>query len=264
MPCGVRGCANDKTKRTRGFRMHQVPANEPARSRWLALIQREDVQPGTEVRICSLHFNVTDYESPPSVVKSVGADFRIYLKRGVAPSLNLPGASEQCKRQKMSTCTATRPAEQDDRTNMAEPIPDNVGCARSKTTPDLLERVSPDQLSSDNSATEVVVPGEKTDLASISTECIRRESSVMAATLDNNYRCTGQADAIPHDRQVPQKSVHTQTWKPVTKPIHIQTSRPKRHTKGSQASLSSAKPMRSIGIQADASTNSLHKRRRAT
>ncbi|XP_064481111.1 uncharacterized protein LOC135394341 isoform X3 [Ornithodoros turicata] len=131
MQCGIRGCVNEKGKVTPDCRMHKVPPNEPERSKWLALIRRQDTKPDVCLRICSLHFNESDYQSPPSVVKSAGLCFRLYLKRGATPSQNLPCASQQSKRQRLRSITRT--ADEDGAIKTREQTSQHVVCIQPGT-----------------------------------------------------------------------------------------------------------------------------------
>ena len=86
--CCVFGCTNkhDSEAKKNGISFHTVPKFDPERSKWLAVIpqknglNQESIPWFLELRVCSVHFNPTDYDPDPKLV-------RRRLKSGVIPSI---------------------------------------------------------------------------------------------------------------------------------------------------------------------------------
>ncbi|XP_064481108.1 uncharacterized protein LOC135394341 isoform X2 [Ornithodoros turicata] len=262
MQCGIRGCVNEKGKVTPDCRMHKVPPNEPERSKWLALIRRQDTKPDVCLRICSLHFNESDYQSPPSVVKSAGLCFRLYLKRGATPSQNLPCASQQSKRQRLRSITRT--ADEDGAIKTREQTSQHVVCIQPGTAEpvEIVELCIPSTSSTDDNLTVERESGVNVERVSATAEYSNIGSSVMADTPVQNLCSTEKAAAVPQGHQAPHKPAATQTWEPAKRTVGVQTAKLRQHVKGCQANLH-ARTMRSSRIQTDLTTDSSNKKQHA-
>ncbi|XP_064487513.1 uncharacterized protein LOC135399707 [Ornithodoros turicata] len=126
MPCAVPGCVNKGSTSTNRL-LHRIPKNEPARGTWLKLIGRHDVPPGVGLKICHLHFTPDDYVRNISLARSLGVNFDAVLKRGVTPSLNLPGATSQSsKRRKTEDRRAAASTSADSKPRVTQPYSEEV------------------------------------------------------------------------------------------------------------------------------------------
>ncbi|XP_064481477.1 uncharacterized protein LOC135394594 [Ornithodoros turicata] len=110
MTCSVPGCVNKGSKaKIQKCRWHRIPKNEPARSTWLKLINRQDIPPGIAVTVCHLHFTPDDYVTNIRLAHSLGVRYQAYLRRDATPSLYLPGTSQPNKPCKTEDPQAANP-----------------------------------------------------------------------------------------------------------------------------------------------------------
>ncbi|XP_064468680.1 uncharacterized protein LOC135382848 [Ornithodoros turicata] len=215
----------------------------------------------SNIRVCSLHFSQDDYESPPSIVKSIGVSFRVFLKRGVTPSQNLPGSSESRKRQRLDAGDVPLAADETIGARTIEPVVGQPGLTDHGQTVCRTDVAHPTVPVAEREVPLATLT-DSTDTISQSQITGSNDSNCSAANETGYDSYTDEGTDIPHDPQPSQKSVGTQAQGPVKVTRGVQTCRQKGHSKGSQASLD-ARPMKSVGVQADLMCNSSANEKRA-
>ena len=92
----VLGCGEKVDRKSDPFiSFHSFPNREKSPQRysvWVNELNRENFTPTKNSVVCSLHFEDTDFESPPSISKNLPVKMRAALRKTAIPTQNLKRA----------------------------------------------------------------------------------------------------------------------------------------------------------------------------